>query len=262
MPASPRSKNPVAADPTGLGAIRAKLRAAARPEAVPTLKSFFKTGPGQYGEGDEFLGIKVPDLRRIARESDSLTESAVRSLLRSPIHEERLLALLILVRRYERGDEAGRESIVALFLRMRRFVNNWDLVDSSAPYLLGPWLLDRDRTTLRQLAASASLWERRIAVLATLAFISAHDFACTLELAATLLHDEHDLMHKAVGWMLREIGNRDPAVLREFLDRHAAFMPRTMLRYAIEKLPQHERALHLARPRALRPAPVSGKKRA
>ena len=239
----------MAADPHALRAIRTSLRAAACPEAIPVLRGFFKTGPGQYAEGDQFLGVKVPDTRRIARTGDSLAEPDIITLLRSPIHEERLLALLVLVRRYQR-EETARPAVVAIFLRETKFVNNWDLVDSSAPYLLGPWLLDRDRSILLRLAASPSLWERRIAILATFAFIRAGDYDWTLRLAASLLRDEHDLIHKAVGWMLRETGQRDETTLRAFLDQHAPAMPRTMLRYAIEKFPAPDRARYLARPRA------------
>jgi 3-methyladenine DNA glycosylase AlkD len=239
----------VGADSAKLRAIREKLHAAARPEAAPVLKSFFKTGPGQYGEGDQFLGVKIPDTRRIVRESDPLEESDIVPLLRSPIHEERLLALLILVRRYERGDTTAREAVVKLFLAEARFVNNWDLVDTSAPYILGPWLLDRDRSILEKMAKSPVLWDRRIAILATFAFIRANDFTWTLKLSEMLLGDSHDLTHKAVGWMLREVGNRDEMALRGFLDRHVSKMPRTMLRYAIEKFPPAERKSWLARPR-------------
>jgi 3-methyladenine DNA glycosylase AlkD len=251
----------VAAESKELRAIREMLHAAARPAATPIRHKFFKTGPGEYAEGDIFIGVKVPDTRRIVCDSDSLAEKDVISLLRSPIHEERSLALLILVRRYQRR-EADREKIVATFLAETKFINNWDLVDSSAPYILGPWLLDRDRAILRKLAKSKNLWERRIAILATFAFIRANDFACTLELAKTLLRDDHDLMHKAVGWMLREVGNRDEVTLRKFLDTHASEMPRTMLRYAIEKLPSADRAHYLAWPRALRSGKVFEKKRA
>jgi 3-methyladenine DNA glycosylase AlkD len=244
-----------------LRAIRKALHAAARPAAKPIIHKFFKTGPCEYAEGDIFIGVKVPDTRRVVRGSDSLAEKDVLPLLRSPIHEERLLALLILVRRYQR-NEADCEKIAALFLREIKFVNNWDLVDSSAPYILGPWLLDRDRSILRKLAKSKNLWERRIAMLATFAFIRANDFACTLEFAETLLTDGHDLMHKAAGWMLREVGNRNESTLRKFLDKHAPSMPRTMLRYAIEKLPAADRAGYLAMPRVLNPKRVSGTTRA
>jgi 3-methyladenine DNA glycosylase AlkD len=251
----------VAAESKELRAIRKALHAAAKPANAPILHKFFKTGPGEYAEGDIFIGVKVPDTRRLVRGSAVLAETDVLALLRSPIHEERLLALLILVRRFQL-DKSARPAIVATFLRETKFINNWDLVDSSAPYILGPWLLDRDRSILRKLAKSKTLWERRIAILATFAFIRANDFAWTLELAETLLHDEHDLMHKAVGWMLREVGNRDEAALRKFLDAHTPEMPRTMLRYAIEKLPAADRAKYLAVPRALNVGRVSGKKRA
>jgi 3-methyladenine DNA glycosylase AlkD len=243
MPDSVPSKNP--ANPDALQEIRAALRAAAEPEGAAALARFFKTGPGEYAEGDVFLGVKMPHTRRLVRASDALGTDDILSLLRSPVHEERLLALLVFVRRYELR-EAERENIAALFLRERAFVNNWDLVDSSAPYILGPWLLGRDRAILRELAGSESLWDRRIAVLATFAFIRAGDFSTTLELAARLLRDRHDLMHKAVGWMLREVGKRDGAALREFLAAHAPEMPRTMLRYAIERLEPAERARWLA----------------
>ncbi len=249
MPASSPSKTPAAAESKELRVLRAALHAAARPADAPVRHKFFKTGPGEYAEGDIFLGVKVPDTRRLVRDSDPLDDKDILALLRSPIHEERLLALLIMVRRYERR-EAEREAIVALLLRETKFIDNWDLVDSSAPYILGPWLLRRDRSPLQTLAGSASLWERRIAMLATFAFIRAGDFSTTLELAARLLSDRHDLMHKATGWMLREVGNRDPAELRKFLSSHAGAMPRTMLRYAIEKLPPAERAQWLAAPRA------------
>jgi 3-methyladenine DNA glycosylase AlkD len=251
----------VAAESKELRAIRAALHAAARPSNAPILHKFFKTGPGEYAEGDIFIGVKVPDTRRIVRESDALGEGDILALLRSPIHEERLLALLIMVRRYQR-NEAAREKIITTFLREAKFINNWDLVDSSAPYILGPWLLERDRLILYKLARSTNLWERRIAILSTFAFIRANDFAWTLELAEMLLSDEHDLMHKAVGWMLREVGNRDEIALRKFLDEHVPSMPRTMLRYAIEKLPPADREAYLAMPRALNVKRVSGKKRA
>jgi 3-methyladenine DNA glycosylase AlkD len=251
----------VAADSKELRAVRAALRAAARPANAPVLHKFFKTGPGEYAEGDIFLGVKVPDTRRIARTTDRLAEPDIVDLLRSAVHEERLLALLVLVRRYERR-ESERARIVKLFLREKEFVNNWDLVDSSAPYILGPWLLHRDRAILYKFATSKTLWDRRIAILTTFAFIRADDFAATLELAETLLRDEHDLIHKAAGWMLREVGNRDEAALQKFLARHAPAMPRTMLRYAIEKLPAADRAAWLALPRALNTARNSGKNRA
>jgi 3-methyladenine DNA glycosylase AlkD len=180
-------------------------------------------------------------LRKLAREFRALPLPEVTALLHSPIHEERLLALILLVNGYERADEAGRAEIYALYLEHLDRVNNWDLVDSSAPYIVGPHLLERPRKILFRLARSNNLWHRRVAMLATFYFIRQNDFADALRLAELLRDDEHDLMHKAVGWMLREIGKRDVAVLRKFLDQHAALMPRTMLRYAIERLPERER---------------------
>ena len=216
--------------------LRRRLREAAEPERVENLRRFFKTGPGGYGEGDVFLGVRVPEARKIARRFDALDEKTVLGLLQSPVHEERLVALVILVRRHERGDEATRERVYGLYLENTARVNNWDLVDVSAPQIVGAHLLDRDRTVLDRLARSPSLWERRISIMATFAFIRAGDFKDTLQLARVLLRDEHDLIHKATGWMLREVGNRDEGVLVRFLEEHAPRMPRTMLRYAVERL--------------------------
>ena len=167
------------------------------------------------------------------------------ALLKSQYHEARLLALLILVEQYERGDEAGRERVFEQYLEHRRYVNNWDLVDLSAPRILGPHLRKRDRSLLDELARSSIVWDRRIAIMATLAFIRAGEFDDTLRLAADLLDDEHDLIHKAAGWMLREIGKRDMAAEQAFLERHGRTMPRTMLRYAIEHLPKTRRKAYL-----------------
>jgi 3-methyladenine DNA glycosylase AlkD len=228
--------------------IRALLREAARPDHAAVLQRFFKTGPGEYGQGDLFLGLRVPFLRRLARQSDGLRLTDVTALLRSGYHEERLLALLVLVRRFERGDVRLQERVFRLYLRGRRFVNNWDLVDLSAPNILGTWLLPRPRTLLRRLAGSRVLWDRRMAVLATLAFIRRGQFEDTLDLCRRLLGDEEDLLHKACGWMLREIGKRDRRALYEFLERQAGRMPRTMLRYAIERLPERERRAWLRQP--------------
>lgn len=227
--------------------LQKQLREQASTERAVGSLRFFKTGPGEYGEGDQFLGLTVPQVRLIFRQTDDLAEKDVLTLLHSAWHEERLLALLILVRRFEkaRKDEAVREHIVALYLKQTRWINNWDLVDTSAPLILGEWLLTHEREVLDRLAHSKSLWEQRIAVLATLAFIRAGEFDDTLRLCERFLTHEHDLMHKACGWMLREAGKRDVAVLRAFLDRHAKLMPRTMLRYAIEKLPEAERRGYL-----------------
>jgi 3-methyladenine DNA glycosylase AlkD len=229
--------------------LRQQLHAQASAERAAGARRFFKTGPGEYGEGDQFLGLTVPQVRAMLPKTDDLTEQDVLTLLRSKWHEERLLALLTLVRRFEkaRKDEVVRARVVKLYLANTAWINNWDLVDTSAPLILGVWLLTHERTVLAKLARSQSLWEQRIAVLATLAFIRAGEFADTLRLCERFLTHEHDLMHKACGWMLREAGKRDVAVLRTFLDQHAARMPRTMLRYAIEKLPEAERRKYLSK---------------
>lgn len=232
--------------PVSLTEVRRQLHALGDAQDAKFLQGFFKTGPGQYGEGDIFLGIRVPATRRLARLAQHLPRNEVRQLLRAKYHEERLLALLILVRQFERGDEPARREIFELYLREHRWVNNWDLVDLSAPNIVGTWLLERPRPMLAEWAASENLWQRRIAVLATAAFIRRGQFADTLALCEQLLADKQDLMHKACGWMLREVGKRDEAVLKGFLKQHAARMPRTMLRYAIERLPEAERARWLA----------------
>jgi 3-methyladenine DNA glycosylase AlkD len=228
---------PTAAD------LRKALRAAARPGDREFLGRFFKTSPGEYAEGDQFLGVRVPATRRLVRGSDSVPADEVWNLVESPFHEERLLGLLIWVRRFGKAEEVGRRAIYRGYLARTKFVNNWDLVDSSAPQIVGGWLLDHkvERKKLTALAASSDLWERRIAMLATFAFLRAGELDPTFEIAGRLLGDPHDLIHKAVGWMLREAGQRDITALRDFLDRHAATMPRTALRYAIEKLAPAER---------------------
>ena len=228
-----------------LPALRSRLRQLASPARARNLSWCFKTAPGEYGAGDRFIGIRVPVLRRLAREFRQLSLSDTTQLLRSPVHEERLLALLILVDAYRREDESGRATICRLYLKNLAHVNNWDLVDSSAPCIVGPHLEKRSRKILFRLARSKILWRRRVAILATFHFIRQGDFTDVLRLAELLLGDEHDLMHKAVGWMLREIGKRDVAELKKFLHKHAAQMPRTMLRYAIEKFPERDRKRYL-----------------
>ncbi len=234
---------------TRLEKLRRQLHAEASPERAAGARRFFKTGPGEYGEGDQFLGLTVPQVRAVLPETDDLSEAETLTLLHCEWHEERLLALLIWVRRFTRArkDEVARVRIVKLYLENTRWINNWDLVDTSAPSILGAWLQTHDREVLERLAYSENLWEQRIAVLATLTFIRSGDFADTLRLCERFLTHEHDLMQKACGWMLREAGKREPKVLRSFLVEHASRMPRTMLRYAIEKLPQTERRRYLAR---------------
>jgi 3-methyladenine DNA glycosylase AlkD len=231
---------------TSLPALRRALRGAASARDANFLQGYFRTGAGQYGAGDHFLGVRVPALRRLARAGRSLPNDAAVRLLRSRWHEERLLGLLLLVDRYECAAAPGRRRICALYLRNLRYVNNWDLVDGSAPAILGRQLLGGPVTLLLRLARSPRLWDRRVALLATLPRIRAGDCAATLRLARLLLGDAEDLIHKAAGWMLREVGRQDPAAHRRFLQRHNAAMPRTMLRYAIEHLPARERARQLA----------------
>lgn len=199
------------------------------------LARFFKTGKGQYAEGDVFLGITVPAQRKVAVEFKALPLSEIGVLISSKYHEFRLTALLILVWQYEHcKDVTLKKFMVDFYLKNRKFINNWDLVDSSARQVLGDWLLDKDRAILYKYAVSKDLWERRIAIIATFRFIMEKDFADTLKICEILMEDRHDLIHKATGWMLREIGKRDQKPLRGFLDKYSKKMPRTMLRYAIE----------------------------
>jgi len=225
--------------------LRQELHAAAKPGKKEVLQKFFKTGPGEYAEGDVFLGVMVPDTRRIARKFIGISEKDVSILLKSRIHEERLAALLILVERFGKASHEERQKIINLYLMNVRHVNNWDLVDLTAPKLLGEFLLDKDRGVLDSLAHSRNIWERRIAMVATYAFIRKGEYADTLRLAATLLEDKHDLIHKAMGWMLREVGKKDQKMLERFLNKYAAQMPRTALRYAIERFPDEKRKMWL-----------------
>lgn len=226
-------------------AIQAALRAAANPQYARNLQWFFKTGPGEYGAGDVFIGIRVPDLRRLARGFQAAGERAVAALLASSVHEDRLLALMILTDQFERGSPAERERIFRFYGAHTDRINNWDLVDLSAPTIVGQWLATRSRASLDRWARSPSLWERRIAIVATYAFIRAGDFGDTLRIADRLLNDPHDLIHKATGWMLREVGKRDPATLEAYLAPRYRTMPRTMLRYAIERFPEPRRKAYL-----------------
>lgn len=225
--------------------LQKRLKALGDARVAEVSRRFFKTGPGEYGEGDRFRGIRVPVLRSLAKEYQAITVPAAGRLLGSAFHEDRLLALLILVRLFSRGDEALREEIYRLYLKSTRFINNWDLVDSSAEQIVGAHLWEKPRTPLRRLAKSEDLWERRVAVMATFHFIKRGEFGETLAVAGTLLSDREDLIHKAVGWMLREVGNRDLGTEEEFLKEHYRRMPRTMLRYAIERFPEEKRRRYL-----------------
>ncbi|WP_327037872.1 DNA alkylation repair protein [Micromonospora maris] len=211
------------------------------------MSRYLQMVPGGYGEGDRAIGVTVPEQRRVAgRYWRQLSLDDVATLLGGDVHEERLTAIFVLVRKFAKGDEGEREAIFRLVLANTERINNWDLVDSCAPYLVGPWLIDKDRAVLDRWAGSELVWERRMAIMATFAFIKAGDFGWTLRLAERLRGDPHDLVHKAVGWMLREVGNRDRAVAEEFLSRWHRDMPRVMLRYAIEKFEPERRRQYLS----------------
>jgi len=225
--------------------IRDKLHNLADEEKAELLQGFFKTGPGQYGEGDVFLGITVPKLRKLAKECRETAIADSITLLRSNIHEQRLLALFLLVAAYSKGNGAIRKQIYNAYLKNTRYINNWDLVDLSAPKIVGTHLADKNRKPLYALARSRDLWKKRIAILATFWFIKENDFADALAIAGMLVKDDHDLIHKAVGWMLREVGKRDMRAEEGFLKKHYKKMPRTMLRYAIERFPETKRQRYL-----------------
>ncbi len=226
-------------------ALQQAIRQLADPAIAAHSQRFFKTGPGEYGEGDCFLGIRVPALRRLVRPHLDTPLAEILTLLHSPWHEERLLALLLMVARFKRGNLQERSALHQGYLDHTDSINNWDLVDCSAPTLVGAYLQDRDREILRDLAVSASLWERRIAMLATWHFIRQGDFTDCFAVSTLLLKDKHDLIHKAVGWMLREVGKKDAAAEERFLQQHYRQMPRTMLRYAIERMPEARRKDYL-----------------
>lgn len=225
--------------------ISRSLRALGSPAYAEQSKRFFKTGPGDYGEGDQFLGIRVPVLRKEVGKFEATEIGENEKLLASAYHEERLFALLLLVRQFSRGSADVQETIYRFYLTNTRFINNWDLVDLSAYQIVGAYLEKRERKVLYQLAQSDNLWERRIAIIATFHFIRKHDFEETLKLAELLIHDPEDLIHKAVGWMLREVGKRNATREKAFLKKHYQRMPRTMLRYAIERFPEAERKHYL-----------------
>jgi 3-methyladenine DNA glycosylase AlkD len=209
------------------------------------LQRFFKTGPGEYGEGDVFIGIKVPVLRNIAKSNMDISYNGIKQLLKSKIHEKRLISLMVLIFKYQKADKEEKSKIFKIYLDNTNNINNWDLVDLTAPQIVGDYLMDKDKSILIKLAKSKNLWERRIAVLSTFQFIKNDQFDFSLKISKLLLKDEHDLIHKAVGWMLREIGKRNLAEEEKFLKAHYNIMPRTMLRYAIEKFPDKKRKGYL-----------------
>ena len=225
--------------------IKKRLRKLGNKERAKVSRRYFKTGPGEYGEGDIFLGIPVPELRKLAKSYRHLALKDTTKLLQSPIHEERLVALLILIHIFSVGDESMKKEIFDLYLNNTRYINNWDLVDVSAQYIVGAYLAHKNKKVLYRLAKSEDLWERRIAIMSTFHFIRQEVFSETLKIAEVLIADREDLIHKAVGWMLREVGKRSLQVEEQFLKLYYKKMPRTMLRYAIEKFPQARRQLYL-----------------
>ena len=228
-----------------VGQIRESLHRLGNEKIAQHSTQFFKSGKGDYGEGDRFLGVRVPVIRKEVARFREAQLRTVLALLKSSWHEERLLAVLLLVDQYKRGDEDNKSAICAAYLEHRRYINNWDIVDSSAHLIVGPHIQHGSRAILRQLAESEVVWDRRIAMMATYHFIRQSDFKDALKIARILRDDTHDLIHKIVGWMLREIGNRDRATEEKYLSRNYKRMPRTMLRYAIEKFPETRRKAYL-----------------
>jgi len=225
--------------------LREHLKSISDKKRAEHSQGFFKTGKGEYAEGDVFMGIRVPELRELVKKCKTFVIEDILELLKSKLHEERLLALFLLVDRFKKGDEKMKERIYRLYLANTACVNNWDLVDSSAHLIVGAFLENKDRKILYQLAKSKSMWERRIAVIATFYFIRKNEFEDTFKICAQLIGDKEDLIHKATGWMLREAGKRDQAAEEGFLVKHYKKMPRTMLRYAIERFGEGKRIGYL-----------------
>ncbi|MFH1289741.1 MAG: DNA alkylation repair protein [Patescibacteria group bacterium] len=230
-----------------LNNLKKDLKNLSNSKKAGTHSRFFKTGKGEYGEGDIFLGVVVPEQRKISKKYENLSLPDLQKLLSSKIHEYRFIALCILVLKYKKVTEVEKEKIVDFYLKNTKNINNWDLVDSSAHCILGNYLLEKDKSILYKLAKSRNLWERRIAIISSFEFIKNNKFKDTLNLSEILLFDEHDLIHKAAGWMLREVGKRDLKVEEKFLKKHYKKMPRTMLRYAIEKFNKEKRDFYLER---------------
>ncbi len=228
-----------------LAQILKEIRSQKSTEQAKILAHFFKTKPGEYGAGDKFWGIKVPVLREIAKRFMFLSLVDLQKLLKSEFHEERLTGLFILVYKFKKANEAEKETIYKFYLKNWRAVNNWDLVDTTTPQIVGAYLLNKDKRLLYDFAESSNLWKKRMAIIATAAFIRNNKFDDTLKISEVLLNDKHDLIHKAVGWMLREVGKKSPKTEEQFLHKHYKKMPRTMLRYAIEKFPENLRKRYL-----------------
>lgn len=225
--------------------IKSELQKLSNPKKAEIYQRFFKTGKGQYGEGDIFIGLTVPEMRGVAKDYMDLSLDDLQNLLNEKIHEYRLVAIIILTNRYKKGDEKQKKDIFDLYLKNFGNINNWDLVDLSAPHIVGDYLLDKPRDILYEFAKSDHLWTRRISILATFTFIRNGQFDDALKISEILLNDKHDLIHKAVGWMLREVGKKELDVEYEFLEKHYKKMPRTMLRYAIEKFDEEKRKYYM-----------------
>jgi len=225
--------------------IREELKNKASKEKAKISQSFFKTGKGQYGEGDVFIGVTVPEQRIIAKRYVSASLKDIEYFLQSPIHEFRFTALVILTEQFQKAKEKDRKEIFNFYIEQKEYINNWDLIDCTTPNIVGAYLFDKDKTLLYDFAQSSSMWERRMSIVATFYFIRKNQYKETLDIAELLLKDKEDLIHKAVGWMLREVGKRDQEVLEMFLKKHYTTMPRTMLRYAIEKFPEEKRKSYL-----------------
>ncbi|MHB9019997.1 MAG: DNA alkylation repair protein [Minisyncoccota bacterium] len=228
-----------------LSRLQQELKLAANPKQAKLLQRFFKTGPGEYGHGDIFLGIMVPIQRKITEKYIDLSLTDIQRLLNNKIHEHRFCALAILVSKYKKANESEKKKIFNFYIKNSKKINNWDLVDVSAPKIVGGYLLNKNKTILYKLARSKNIWQKRISILATFWFIRENKFKDSLEISKILLGDKHDLIHKAVGWMIREIGKRNKQVEIKFLAEHAHKMPRVMLRYAIEKFTPNERHKYL-----------------
>lgn len=227
--------------------IKEELALKGQKEKIEILSNFFKTGKGQYGEGDKFIGVTVPSCREVAKHNKDVDLKIIEELLYSEIHEERLCGLLILVEQYRKKDLEKRKNIFDFYVSNTTNINNWDLVDLSAPKIIGEFLLDKDKSILMNMAKSCSLWERRIAIVSTITFIRKGIYEPTINIATLLMEDKEDLIHKAVGWMLREAGKKEKKVLIDFLDKHHKTMPRTMLRYSLEKLDKQEKEYYMKR---------------
>lgn len=225
--------------------IRKELNKFKNPEKAKIFQRFFKTGKGEYGEGDIFLGLTVPQQREVANKYTSATLEDLQNLLSNKFHEERLVALLMLIAKYKKENQENKKKLFEFYLRNTKNINNWDLVDLSAPNIVGDFLLDKDKTILYDLAKSKNLWEKRISIISTMQFIRNNKFEETLRISEILLKDKHDLIHKAVGWMLRELGKKNIEQEEKFLKKFSKKMPRTMLRYSIEKFPEEKRRFYL-----------------